>query len=932
MIWQTAIETASPWLKRAKQYSIGALLTYLALIPAGALATEHLEKIAIQLKWRHQFQFAGYYAAQRQGYFTAEGLDVDLLEGAIQRNPVTEVIAGRATYGISDSDLLTAHAQGLPVVVIAAIFQYSPYILLTREADGLRQPKDFVGRRIMTGSGHGEVQARALFIHEEIDPATIQFIHQSWSVMDLVEGRVDALLAYETAEPYLLQALGTPTGIIRPRDYGIDFYGDCLFTSAAEVRDHPERVEAVRRAVLKGWNYALQHPAEVSEWILAMPGVLERGIGADHLAFEAAAMKPLVLADIIPLGHINRDRWQHILETYQQLGIVPSSVTLDGFLFEPDLDLSQRIIQKLALGAAIFSGGLLLLFLWNFALRRQVRKSTRAIRQAAIVFENTHEGVIITDANEQILRVNRAFCEITGYAESEMRGQTPRLFQSDRQNPKFYAAMWASIRDADHWQGEIWNRRKNDEIYPALISISAVRNETGAVTQYVGILADLSAIKDSEAQLDFLAHYDPLTRLPNRRLLSTRLQHSLAAAHREGGSLALLMLDLDRFKDVNDSYGHPAGDELLQQVAARLTGRLRGIDTVARLGGDEFAVLLENLAHPQDAARIAVEIIAILGEPWRLTNGADVRLGASVGISLFPAHGLTAEDLLQQVDAALYQAKTEGRGRFQYFSADLTQSARQRLELEARLRRALAEQQFRVYYQPQIDITSERIIGAEALVRWQDPEHGLIPPGHFIPVAEETGLISAISEWVLRETCRQGREWLDAGLAPLTLAVNLSAHQLHHGDIAATVLQALRDTGYPAAWLELELTESALMQRETEAVMILERLRGLGLRLAMDDFGTGYSSLAYLKRFPLDVLKIDKSFVDDIPQHRDDMEIAATIIAMGHNLGLKVLAEGVETSAQLAFLKLKGCDLYQGYLTSPPIPAEAFAALRTSRG
>ncbi len=551
------------------------------------------------------------------------------------------------------------------------------------------------------------------------------------------------------------------------------------------------------------------------------------------------------------------------------------------------------------------------------------------LRQMATVFENTREGIIITDASEHILQVNRAFCELTGYTEAEAQGQTPRLLHSDRHDPAFYAALWASLRETGYWQGEIWNRGKSGEACPMLESISVVKNTAGAVTHYVSVFTDLSKIKASEEKLDFLAHYDALTGLPNRLLFSARLQHSIDIAHRDGKILALLILDLDRFKAVNDSYGHAVGDSVLQQAAERLNSRLRSADTLSRLGGDEFAVLLEDLAQPQDAARVATDIIGLLSEPWSLANGAEVRLGASLGISLFPEHGQTAVDLLQQADAALYQAKSEGRGQFQYFSSALTQIARQRIELEARLRRAIAEQQLRVYYQPQVDIPSGRIVGAEALVRWQDPEHGLIPPGRFIPLAEETGLIGAIGAWVLRETCRQGKEWLDSGLPPLTLAVNLSAHQLRHGDITATVTQALSETGFPAEWLELELTESALMQHEKEAVALLQGLRNLGLRLAMDDFGTGYSSLAHLRRFPLDVLKIDKSFVDDLPQQRDAMEIAATIIAIGHTLGLKVLAEGVETQEQLAFLQAQGCDQYQGYLTSPPVPAEAFIALLT---
>ena len=555
------------------------------------------------------------------------------------------------------------------------------------------------------------------------------------------------------------------------------------------------------------------------------------------------------------------------------------------------------------------------------------KQSEERLRLAATVFENTQEGVLITDADQRIQMVNRAFCQLTGYAEHEVLGQTPRLLQSGRQGESFYAEMWACLCNDGHWQGEIWNRRKNGDVYPELLSVSAVYDGAGQLTHYVGVFADISRLKSSEAQLEFLAHHDPLTGLPNRLLLLSRLQHSLEVALRESGRLALLMLDLDRFKDVNDCYGHPSGDELLQLVAERLLNRVRRVDTVSRLGGDEFTVLLEDLAHPQDAARLADEIISTLSEPCRLSNGAEVRIGVSVGISLYPDNGQTAVDLLQQADAALYRAKAEGRGCFKYFSDELTQAARERIELGSRLRRAIGENRLRVHYQPQVDIASGRIVGAEALVRWQDPEHGLVPPGRFIPVAEETGLIGEIGAWVLREACRQGRAWLDAGVPPLKLAVNLSPHQFRHNDISATVAEVLRETGYPADWLELELTESALMEREEAAVEMLDRLRTLGIRLAIDDFGTGYSSLAYLKSFPLDVLKIDKSFVDDIPFHQDDMEIAAAIVAMGHTLGFKVLAEGVETAEQLAFLQGKGCDLYQGYLTSPPLPPEAFAKL-----
>jgi diguanylate cyclase (GGDEF)-like protein len=436
-------------------------------------------------------------------------------------------------------------------------------------------------------------------------------------------------------------------------------------------------------------------------------------------------------------------------------------------------------------------------------------------------------------------------------------------------------------------------------------------------------------------ELNQLARQDPLTQLPNRRLLLERLKHGIDMERRGGQQLALLMLDLDRFKAVNDSLGHAAGDELLQQVAARIQTRIRDIDTVVRLGGDEFIVLLEEIGHPEDAARVAEDIVADLGRPFQLSrseetdheSGREVQIGASIGISLYPQHGDNPELLLEQADTAMYEAKQAGRGCFAYFSEELTIAVRKRIALENRLRRAIEQQELRVYYQPQIDMLNGRIVGAEALVRWQSPAEGLIPPIHFIPIAEETGLIIAIGEWVLRETCRQGRQWLDAGLPPLTLAVNVSPHQFRRCDINKLVAEVLAETGFPAGQLELELTESGLMENQDKAVEVLNDLRAQGIRLAIDDFGTGYSSLAYLKRFPVDVLKIDKSFIDDIPHLQDDMEITATIIAMGHTLGFKVLAEGVEKQEQLDFLRKKGCDAYQGYFISKPVPAEDFAEL-----
>jgi diguanylate cyclase (GGDEF)-like protein/PAS domain S-box-containing protein len=555
------------------------------------------------------------------------------------------------------------------------------------------------------------------------------------------------------------------------------------------------------------------------------------------------------------------------------------------------------------------------------------KAADKRLRQAAAIFENTRDGVMVVNNQLRITHINTAFTDITGYSEAEAIGQRASLLRSGRHNTEFYREMWQSINTTGHWQGEIWNRRKNGEVYPELLSISAVTEKSGEVSNYVGIFADISKIKASEVQLDFLAHHDPLTRLPNRLLLLSRLEHALKIAQREQKMFALLMLDLDRFKEVNDSFGHLAGDELLQQIAQRLSSRLRGVDTVCRLGGDEFTILLEDMSQPEDAALVANDIINVLSEPWQLSENIEVRIGASVGISLYPDHGDEPEQLLQQADSALYHAKAEGRGCFKYFSVAITQAARIRMDIEVRLRRGINEGELRVFYQPQVDVNTGHIVGAEALVRWQDPLNGLVPPAIFIELAEKTGLITSLGNWVLKEACLQGKRWLDKGLPPLTIAVNVSPHQFRYSHIDTVVRDILAETGFPPHRLELELTESALMQREGEAILILERLHALGVTLAIDDFGTGYSSLSYLKLFPLNILKIDKSFIDDIPEQQSDREITSTIIAIAHTLQLKVLAEGVENPAQLAFLQEQGCDFYQGYLTSPLLPAANFEQL-----
>jgi diguanylate cyclase (GGDEF)-like protein/PAS domain S-box-containing protein len=549
------------------------------------------------------------------------------------------------------------------------------------------------------------------------------------------------------------------------------------------------------------------------------------------------------------------------------------------------------------------------------------------LRIAATVFES-QEGMFITDTNNIILKVNHAFTEITGYTAAEVMGQNPRIMKSGRHDKSFYLALWECVQNTGKWQGEIWNRRKQGEIYPQWLTITAVKaNDNGMITHYVATLVDITERKAAEEQIKQLAFYDALTNLPNRRALSERMKYSINLARRENKLMAVLMLDLDKFKPVNDSLGHAAGDQLLKQVAARIKARVREVDMVARLGGDEFVVLLDEISQHEDVERVAKDIIDALSQPFVLNKSDNVQIGTSIGISLYPQHGEEPDILMDNADAALYLAKKRGRGCLAYFCEQLTHLAHERIALEARLRQAVEQQELCVHYQAQIDSVTGRIIGAEALVRWQDPNVGLIFPDDFMPLAETSNLFSVIGAWVLYETCQQGRQWLDEGLPALTLTINISSQQFRRSDICDLVAKVLAETGFPATRLELEITEAALMANQEYAPIILTTLNNQGVLLAIENFGTGYSSFAALKHFPLTTLKIDKTFINDIPLSPAGMTITTTIIDMAHNLGFKVLAKSVETSEQLAFLQQRGCDYYQGFYYSEALTATAFADL-----
>ena len=552
----------------------------------------------------------------------------------------------------------------------------------------------------------------------------------------------------------------------------------------------------------------------------------------------------------------------------------------------------------------------------------ELKLAEEELRRSAAVFESMQDGVVITELSSKIVAVNPAFCEITGYRRDEVLGQDIKILRSGQHDKSFYQALWAKLLESGQWQGEIWNRRKNGELYPQWLTISAIKNEEDQLSHYVGVFTDISQLKQSQDRLERLAHFDPLTNLPNRLLIKSRLKHALELAQRHEHRVAVLFIDLDHFKTVNDSLGHPAGDELLMEVAQRLSSRLREEDCLGRLGGDEFLVLLEQMEETRDAVEVALSLIKLLQQPFALTGGQEVFIGASIGISLYPDDAESATQLIQHADSAMYLAKNQGRNTYRFYTEDLTRLANDRLKLEIRLRRALDRNEFILHYQPLISGVSQEAVGVEALLRWQDPELGMIAPGYFIPLAEETGLIVPIAEWVLYTACAQAKTWLDEGAVPVYVAVNLSPVQFRGQDIVGLVRSVLDKTGLPAQYLELEITEGILMEQADQALITLFNLKTLGVSLAVDDFGTGYSSLAYLKQFPLDKLKIDRSFVDGLGCDANDQAIVKAIIAMGQSLGIKTLAEGVESRQQFEILQQLGCQFYQGYFFSKPCSAD----------
>ncbi len=1013
------------------------------------------EPIHLQLRWHHQFQFAGYYAALEKGYYKNAGLDVTIHAGSPEKKPVREVLQGYAQYGEANSELLLERLRGAPLVALAAIYQHSPSVLIARKDSGISSPDGLAGKKVMLLEQAVDADFVAMFNNEGVDINSIHVIPSSYEIRDLADGKVDAFNSYLSNEPFFLEQEGVEFIVLNPRNYGVDFYSDILFTTEKELKQHPERVKAFRQASLEGWYYAMNHPQEIIDLLINKYKVSK---SRKHLEFEAEAVRSLIVPDVIDLGHMNPWRWRHMTETFIKAGMVKNDQFLQNFSYEENALAAKeklRRYRKIALSITLVTGlvSLTLLFFYR-SLKRKNKITSRhekllllaqetagiaffvidpvtsqwessplldhifginasftrnmpnwatlihpdhrqrilhryqeiirgrerflleymiirlsdsetrwvvahgdiecddsgnprhlvgtiqditerkqvetELRVAASAFES-HAAMAITNAEAVILRINQAFTDLTGYASEEMVGHKMDLFKSERHGDTFYAAMWNSINHTGTWQGEILDQRKSGENFPVWLTITAVNDAAGIVTHYVTTHIDISDRKAAEDEIKQLAFYDPLTNLPNRRLLRDRLNPALAFSHRSGRKGALLFIDLDNFKTLNDTLGHDMGDFLLQQVAKRLESNVREGDTVARLGGDEFVIMLEDLSEEEIEAAaqtevIGAKILTVLNKPYQLA-AQDYFNSPSIGVTLFNGHKKSIDELMKQADIAMYQAKASGRNAMRFFDPQMQACITALAAMESDLRQALMENQFTIYYQPQVH-HNQQIIGAEVLVRWRHPKRGLISPADFIPLAEKTGLILPIGEWVLKTACAQIKAWENSiNARHLQLSVNVSARQFYQSDFVEQILQIIHSCDIKPDRLKLELTESLVLDDIDDTILKMNELRKTGVCFSMDDFGTGYSSLAYLTKLPLDQLKIDRSFVRNIGVKPNDAVIAQTIIGMAKNLNMEVIAEGVETEMQRIFLEQYNCPLFQGFLFSEPVEIKRFEQL-----
>jgi len=899
----------------------------LAAVPGMAL-----EQVTLQLKHAHQFQFAGYYAALELGYYKEAGLDVRIVEGLDGNAPERDVLAGRAQYGTGASNLLLARLAGRPLVVLAVIFQHSPYALAMRQTGGDPDLRRLIGKRAMIGALTDELsnadELLAYLTKEGVPPSSFTRVAHSFDPQDLISGKVEAMSIYTTNEPDTFDRLGFPYDIYSPRAVGIDFYGDNLFTSEQEIADHPARVRAFRAASLRGWQWAMSHQEEAADLIL---NKYSRRADRQHLLYEARQMVPLVQPVLVEIGYMNPDRWQHIAEVYSSLGMLPKNASFDGFMYRVDSGRGnlQWLYRALGVAALLLVLGAAIHF---SLLARERKRALETIRKGEqrfrTMFEASPLGIALIDSISYEYRdINARYQEIVGRSQQELRA----LRWLDVGHPDDVAQVKAQMALLTTQQISSFKAvsrlfRPDGSVAWIDVSITAIDTEAGSHPHHLCMIEDVTAKKQSEQLIWQQANFDTLTHLPNRRMFMDRLGHEMLKSQRDKTRLAVLFIDLDHFKEVNDTLGHQQGDVLLVDAARRISACVRKSDTVARLGGDEFTVALCELENAQDVERIAQDILRRLLQPFDLGQ-EQAFVSASIGITLYPDDALDIGSLLKHADQAMYAAKGAGRNRYSYFTPTLQVAALSRMRLTNDLRGALKGEQFELYFQPIVHLASGAIHKAEALIRWNHPQRGVVSPLEFIPLAESSGLIVEIGEWVFRESARWVQRWRQCCHPDFQVSLNQSPLEFQReGSSYGGWLQHLQALALPGQSLVVEITEGLLLDASSVVSTRLLQLRDAGIQVALDDFGTGYSSLSYLKKFDIDYLKIDRSFTRNLATDSSDMALSEAIIVMAHKLDLKVIAEGVETPEQRDLLAAAGCDYGQGYLFAKPMPALQFDA------
>jgi diguanylate cyclase (GGDEF)-like protein/PAS domain S-box-containing protein len=915
---------------RASRVAALALLLWCAS-PA-ALA---LERVTLQLKHTHQFQFAGYYAAIEKGYYREAGLDVRIIESLDGAEPERRVLDGSADYGVGSSSLLLARLAGKPLVVLGVVLQHSPYVLLVRQRNSSPAISDIKGKRVMIGSLTDELtqadELAAYLAKEGVPVSSLVRVEHTFNSDDLVKGKVEAMSAYVTNEPDYLDRLGFLYDVYSPRAAGIDFYGDNLFTSEKEIKANPARVRAFRAASMRGWAYAMEHQEEIADLIIAK---YSRRNDRQHLLFEARQMVSLVQPVLVEIGYMNPDRWRHIADVYADLGMLKRGATFDGFLYnsEPEARNITWLYRVLLAATVLLLGGAAV---HVSLLARERRRAADTIRKGELrfrtMFEEAPMGIALIDTRTgEFKDINPRYAEITGRSFAEIK----RSHWTDIIHPDDISTEASASPGAGRGPGFKTSRRlsrPDGSVVWIDMSIAKIETEAGAQPLHLCMIEDVTEKKKSEAMIWQQANFDTLTQLPNRRMFHDRLDHDIVKSRRDGLRIAILFIDLDHFKEVNDTLGHHQGDILLVDAARRIRSCVRESDTVARLGGDEFMVILSELGETGAVDLVAQKILDVLQTPFQLGE-EQAFVSASIGITLYPDDARDVDDLLKHADQAMYAAKGAGRNRFSYFTPALQVAALNRMRMTNDLRSALKGDQLRVYFQPIVHLKTGKIHKAEALIRWQHPQRGLVSPMEFIPLAEASGLIIDIGEWVFKESARWARQWRGEHDPRFQVSVNQSPLEFQReGKGYEGWFEHLGAIGLEGQAVVVEITEGLLLDASSFVTDKLLALRDAGIQVALDDFGTGYSSLSYLKKFDIDYLKIDRSFTCNLAPDSSDMALSEAIIVMAHKLGLQVIAEGVETPAQRDLLLQAGCDYGQGYLFARPMPGHEFDALLRSQ-